>query len=440
MKQKLFIFIFLVLIAAVLIGLNAASYVQKEKTPDSEASPNRSTFNSGATGTQAFFTLLAETGRNVVRWKVPPAELLTIRSRPAVFVVAGSLKRPFTDKEAIDLLEWVQGGGRLVLIDREPPESLMPVIHGWQFTSNTPINIDIHRVDPTDSKQMTGSTVAVKPSQPTILTDDINAIQPSVFAGSIVFNREVSDADEYNSEPAEEHKGEAAYSAAPVVHFTDGKRNLVVDIAYGGGRIVYLADPFIVANNGIALADNAQLALNLVSADNGVIAFDELHQGFGDDENRLLQFFDGTPAVAIFLQVFFLLGLLFFSQSRRFARPIPETERDRLSKLEYVAAMAELQSRTKAYDLAIENIYNEFRRRACRVFGLDNFTAKYTDIARLIAERTGLESRAIADNLLNCEEIIRGEPTGKAEVRRLVEALRTYEEKAGMTRGPRARI
>ena len=63
MKQKLFIFIFLIFLVAVLVGLNAATYTQKEKTPDSESSPRRSTFNSGATGLQAFYTLLNETGR-----------------------------------------------------------------------------------------------------------------------------------------------------------------------------------------------------------------------------------------------------------------------------------------------------------------------------------------------------------------------------------------
>jgi hypothetical protein len=45
----------------------------------------------------------------------------------------------------------------------------------------------------------------------------------------------------------------------------------------------------------------------------------------------------------------------------RFARALPANEPNRLFKLEYVSAMAELQRRTKVYDLAIENIYNEFR-------------------------------------------------------------------------------
>jgi len=77
MKQKLGILLVLLLLLLALVGLNAASYVQKEKVPDTEASPNRSTFNDGATGTEAFYTILSETGRKVVRSQEPPGALLT---------------------------------------------------------------------------------------------------------------------------------------------------------------------------------------------------------------------------------------------------------------------------------------------------------------------------------------------------------------------------
>jgi hypothetical protein len=57
MRQKLGIVVGLLVLILILIGLNAATYVQREKTPDNEIFPNRSSFNSGATGTQAFYTL-----------------------------------------------------------------------------------------------------------------------------------------------------------------------------------------------------------------------------------------------------------------------------------------------------------------------------------------------------------------------------------------------
>ena len=40
---------------------------------------------------------------------------------------------------------------------------------------------------------------------------------------------------------------------------------MLVDYPYGKGRIVLLSDPFIVANSGISLEDNLQLAINLLA-------------------------------------------------------------------------------------------------------------------------------------------------------------------------------
>lgn len=435
MKQKLFIFIFLIFLVAVLVGLNAATYTQKEKTPDSEALPRRSTFNSGATGLQAFYTLLSETGRKAVRWQEPPAALLTTKNKPSVFVVAGFLRREYTPAEADDLLRWVSSGGRLVLIDREPPADLLKMSGQWTIEVEAQQNFEIMSVDPSDTKQMTGETPAARPVQPSLFTTGVNAVQPSRFAAAITFERQglERDASPPRSMSSKSDPYVAVDESAPTVHIAQAQNNLLVDVPYGSGRIVILSDPFIVANDGIALVDNAQLAVNLVSGD-GVVAFDEYHQGYGADSNRFLQFFAGTPVVAIFLQAVLLVGLVFFSQSRRFARAVPEPEPDRLSKLEYVAAMAELQQRTRAFDLAIENIYTDFRRRVSRLLGLDNLTVKPRELSAAIADRSGLDRQATEDILFKCEEIIRGEPTNKREVVELTTALREIEAKLGIRR------
>lgn len=450
MKQKLFVLIFLILLVAVLAGLNAASYVQKEKTPDRESQPNRSSFNSGATGTQAFYALLSETGRHVMRWQDSPGALLTAKKdTPAVFVLIGSMRREFTDPEYDDLLRWVADGGRLVVIDRNPSAKLLTTTANWKLDIESTLSFSLFSVDPTDQKEMTGTAAAIKPIQPSVLSQRVNAVQPSQFSSSIVLGQ-FADANESGEQKRQDKPpppprsttiaAEVPNSAGPVIHISDGSKNIVVDAPYGEGSIVFVADPYIVSNGGIAIADNAQLAINLAAAGDRIVAFDEYHQGYGNDSNRFLQFFAGTPVVAIFLQMFVIIGFVLFSQSRRFGRPVPEPEPDRLTKLEYVGAMAELQGRTRAYDLAIENIYNEFRRRASRMFGLDNFKADSTALARSIAERTGLDVAKIADDLFKCEEIIRGEPTNKRETVKLIEAIRELEKKLGITRAGRTRI
>lgn len=436
MKEKLLIFGVLILLALVLAGLNAAAYIQKEKTPDSELSPNRSTFNSGTTGSQALYSLLAETGRNVVRWQSPPDALLTETSnRPSTFVVIGPVRKEFTDLEITHLLQWVAGGNRLVVVDRNPPTELVRTDTQWEISLSPSSDPTLFAVDSSDQRQMTDGVSAVKPVQPTPFAANIIAVQPSRFASMISIAP-----FEKRNEDSEDFVETEAMFAAPVVHFSSEGRNLLVDFPFGAGQIVVLSDPFIVSNSGIGLVDNAKLAVNIVENGDGVIAFDEYHQGYGSNNNRLFQYFEGTPVIAIFLQCALLAGFVLFSQSRRFARAVPEPEPDRLSKLEYVSAMAELQQRTKAFDLAIENVYVEFRRRAARLFGLDNTITKRDELAARIAERTNMNASEIDDLMFKCEDIIHGEPTNRKETVRLMGLIRELEEKLGIKRVARTRI
>lgn len=435
MKEKLFIFGALIVMVAILAGLNAASYTQKEEKPDNEMVPNRSTFNSGATGTQAYYTLLSETGRNVIRWQEPPAALLSARKKPAVFIITGDIKRGFTDPDAERLLRWVSEGGRLVLIDREPPEQLAVTTAAWKIVYDTDVVFKYLGADPSDQQQMTADTAAVKPVQPSVFAASVNAIQPSKLASSILLERMTE--RQTSERPLSVEQSPTV--TGPIVHFGNKSKNYVVGLPFGSGSIVLVSDPYLVSNAGIAIADNAQLGINLATAGSaGLIAFDEYHQGYGNDSNRFLQFFAGTPVVAIFLQAVILVGLVFLSQSRRFARPVPEPEPDRLSKLEYVSAMSELQRRAKAYDLAIENIYTEFRRRAARLLGIDVHAATSRELATRISDRTGLDRAQLEACFFKCEEIIRGERTNRREVVKLAEELRGFEQKLGLSRSARA--
>src|SRR5262245_37150316 len=125
MRQRLLIIVSLIVVVAILVLLNAASYVKVEATPDSESTPDRSTYNGGPTGTRALYDFLHESGYDVTRWRDSTATLLSSTGpKPATLVVVGETKFPFTKKESNELLLWVELGGRLVIIDRSPPRSL----------------------------------------------------------------------------------------------------------------------------------------------------------------------------------------------------------------------------------------------------------------------------------------------------------------------------
>ena len=454
MRQRLVIIIVLIVVVAVLVLINAVSYVKVEQTADSEMIPDRSTLNAGATGTRAFYDFLHESGYQVARWRENTASLLSFTGpKPATIVVIGRTLVPFSDSERKELLHWVETGGRLVIIDRSPDHRLLPPSGNWAFAVNA-ANFPWNDVDPTNFEQMTTGVKPVSPSQPTLPARDVKEILPSRFAGIITVTTitpkkkdQHADADEEaaadDSESAETPSPQTgdletpttdqnkSNSPGPVLNFSREGGALLVEYPHGKGRIVLLSDPFIVANNGISRADNLQLAVNVVTGNGGLVAFDEFHQGRSATHNALIQYFEGTPVLAICGQ-FVLIGLMvIWSRGSRFGRPLPLPQVDRRSSLEFVASMAELQQRARAHDLALENIYGRLRRLLVRHAGL-NQSSPRAEIAARVAARSGLNRQKLETLMRNCEDAINGAPTNAKESLRMVRQLRQIESALGL--------
>jgi hypothetical protein len=219
---------------------------------------------------------------------------------------------------------------------------------------------------------------------------------------------------------------------APVAHVSDERGALLVDMARGAGRIVVLSDPFIVSNGGINRADNLQLAANIITgAGGGLIAFDEYHQGRGAARNQFAAYFEGTPVLAMCAQLFLLAAAVVWTRGRRFARPLPAPRVDRRSKLEFVASMAELQQRARAYDLAIENVYGRTRRALARYGGAD-VSAPRSTIADGVAARSGRSKDEIESLMRECEDAINGAHVTARHSLALVARLRDLERTLGI--------
>lgn len=124
-----------------------------------------------------------------MRWQKTTAELLTAgKNKPATFVIIGRLRNELTDEESVPLLQWVSEGGRLVVIDREPPKSLVKTTANWNIAFSENYSEPGFMTDASDQKQMTAGVKAAKPAQPTIYTKGINGVQASRYASSIYFN------------------------------------------------------------------------------------------------------------------------------------------------------------------------------------------------------------------------------------------------------------
>ena len=436
MRQRLTIVLTIVVILGLLVILNTITYVKEQKVNDSEFTANRSTYHAGPTGTRAFYDFLSESGHKVMRWREATEKLLG-SSGPKVktFVVIGRTQLPFTSEEATVLLRWIGEGGHFVLIDRDPETNLMPRSGNWMIASH---QLDFPQFDlnANDQKQMTERVTALKPVQPTLLTQQIEEVMPSRFAARMKVVAVNPSSTEHNGEhklPSVEIVEDETENnlAAPVVHISDGDGAFLVDYAYGAGRITVLGDPYVVANNGISSHDNLQLAINLVSNTDGLVAFDEYHQGKGITQNEFASYFAGTPVLPIAAQIILLILFVLWTRARRFARPLPLVQVDRRSSLEFVASMSELQERSRAFDLAVENIYSRTRRVLSRYAGVD-YNSSRSEVAARVAMRSTLDAHGLETLMRQCEETINGAPTSWRQAIDLVRRLREVERALGL--------
>ena len=452
MRQRLIIIVTLIAVVVVLVLLNAASYVKVEATPETESDPDRSTYNAGPTGTRALYDFLHESGYDITRWRDSTTSLLSFNGpKPATLVIVGDTKLPYSKVESREILLWVESGGRLVIADRSPQRMLMPKSGEWEVRALL-TTFPWADLDPSDFQAMTREVKAIAPSQPTVLARNVESILPSRFASALAFLRqppakkpnsanandagsdENSDEDEPDFGIGPEVKispAAAPGSPAPTATLINDRGAVVAEYPYGKGHIVLVSDPYLLANNGINRADNLQLAINVVVGNGGVIAFDEFHQGRGSTHNALIQYFQGTPVLAICAQLILIALAIVWSRGARFARPLPLPHVDRRSSLEFVASMAELQQRARAHDLALENIYSRVRRVLVRHAGLNQNSTR-AEIAARVASRSKLNEKQLESLMRSCEDTINGAPTNTKETLRLVKRLRELEARLGL--------
>jgi hypothetical protein len=446
MRQRFTIILTFVVIIGLLVILNSVTHLKQEKDQDFEVTPNRSTYHNGPTGLRALHDFLSESGYKVIRWRETPRKLMGDSGKlVATLVVVGQTQIPVDEDDGRALREWVGAGGRLVLIDRDLHD-VAPESADWRIFATTRDTPTLE-VDPANSSEMTKDITALQPVQPTVLTTDVQSVLPSRYAARLSVQPPSEDSkwadpgenrvtilpgsstQRQKDEPPPEKI--TSLSGAPVVHLADSRGALLVDYQYGLGKVVVLSDPYIVSNGGIRLNDNLQLAINTITARDGVIAFDEYHQGRGVTGNAFAAYFAGTPVLALGAQIGLLALLMLWTNARRFGRPLPLPHVDRRSSLEFVASMAELQERSRACDLAIENIYTRTRRVLARHAGL-NYNSSRSEIAARVAERSSIDEHKLETLMRQCEEAINGAPISGRQSIDLVKRLRDVERRLGL--------
>jgi hypothetical protein len=123
--------------------------------------------------------------------------------------------------------------------------------------------------------------------------------------------------------------------------------------------------------------------------------------------------------------------LVVYSYGRRFGRAVPLRSERRTTNLEFVSSMANITRLAQASDLAMENIYSEFRKRLCRFSGVPA-KIENAKLAAAAARRANLDERGLTELLSRCEEIARGEPVSESELLKLVTRIRDIESQLGL--------
>jgi len=371
-----------------LVGLNFFLSAGSRQSQENESNGDRSSFAATPYGTLAYYTLLEETGYPVTRLTRPYTTLKDSSDIGTLILISLPPTSNPDAEEFAEVEQWVQAGGLLIIIDREIQVEL-------------PGNIQVHT-----TPAYIGSPV--RPVQPTILAKGIRRLSVTNPASYV-----------------------SVSGGSAVVDIADNQGAIVADTKVGRGRVIFVTEPHIVANNGIEEDDNLALALNVLQGrPAGKIAFDEYHHGYGAgglfSGGGLLGYFKGTPVVWILVQAILLSVLLIYSRGRRFARPLPLKIERRTTNLEFVSSMANIARIARASGLAMENIYSEFRRRLCHHTGLGR-EVDSPRLAREVASRSRISERSLRDLMMRCERIIGGERASDSEMLSLVTRIRDIE-------------
>ncbi len=429
--NRTFSTILMIILALLLLaGLSAARYISIDRPPESEAQPNRSTYNSGPTGTRAFYQLLEASRRPVGRWRDNFQKLEEDGTRSSLVMIGPFNPTTFRNEEEIHALErWINNGGQLLLITRQ-----------LQFELRGPY-LQIKQPDQPASPPSAQSIIDGASDrfilQPTRLTRGLQGLAFSTLATRLQIDDQrpviPSPANSDSVGPVEDLIGPLT---SPIVHLGDRDGAILTDFNFGGGRVIILTDPFIVSNRGVTQGTNLELALNLirelddeVSSQSRLILFDEYHHGFRNDSNQLVALLRGTsgPAIVLLLslagQICLICFLLWYARSRRFTRPIPLPEVDRHAPLEFVDSMANLQQTAEARDLAIENIYPRFRNRLCKRLGLSSRAKNNEIMARIQLIKIPISAELLRQTMIEAELILLGETVNDRQLLAIIDRL-----------------
>lgn len=244
----------------------------------------------------------------------------------------------YTEEDAERLDEWLQDGGRLILLssDGRLPESLLADARSARMP---PFQYPAER--------------------------DIDA-QPALPASWLGGVKQVRLADlRLTFSPREERW-------VPLLHAGGAVKGALW--YYGKGVVFECADWHWLTNERLRNADNGAFILAIVRKmlpNGGVVYFDDAGQGDLEYQREARGFWGIAPTGvrAAFAHLLLLTVIVMYSVGKRFGLPRPAPSRAPALG-EYVDALAGVYERAQAAQPALETVLDDMRRRLCQRLGL----------------------------------------------------------------------
>lgn len=389
-----------------------------------------STFFTDPSGARALLMIMKQLLPGADQWRQPLTRLPLPdgENSPSTLIVGGPLL-PISKVEAEHLDRWLFHGGQLILAS----------VDGWplrrrQVTRRNEDNDDVERsAEESDDHR-------AAPKHPGYLLTHAPSLRWAKSMTSIVRQvRGPSVPDAPLKLLLQRHF--AATGNLNIIAAASDNAALAVELPMGRGRIVAIADPMAISNGALRAADNSVWLVTLAAAwGNGMVLFDEYHQGFGAKRNAasLAWALSKTPWGWCLWQIIAAGLLYFFVYRRRFGRisepPLPEHS----SPLELADARAGIFQAAGAQRLAVELIMQNLSLE------LSQSRGKVIDAATLNPQSgKHLLSRDSADRLAELQtlsaKIVRGERLSEREftaVGRLAGALLQGEKAIATEQSP----
>lgn len=216
----------------------------------------------------------------------------------------------------------------------------------------------------------------------------------------------------------------------------DSQGSLILEKAFGKGKLWAVASTSLATNAGIQESDNAVLLVNAASLAVGetkkTVLFDEYHHGIGllaaSGGERSIRAVTPLGVKLVVLHCVMLAVLLVYNGNRLFGKPLHVAVPKYRANTDYVGGLARLYRKAEATDIALSAMHQSFVRELTASLMLTP-DAPMEVIAERARQRCAIDSNALLYLLTIGRSAQAGHRVSPAEMVRLAEQYEILRRK-----------